>query len=310
MLKVLLSSAGAKVPMLEAVRGASRRLAADAVVVAGDMDPDAVSQYVADEFWLMPATTDAHKDAILAQLIARGITHIIPSRDGELLFWAQWSSQLITHGITVLCASADAIGVCLDKLAFAATSRLVIPTYLDAEQVEAPLLVVKERYGAGSQSLQLKVTKAQATAHAKTLSQPIFQPFIAGREISIDAWLDSNYQVKGHSYRYREVVKQGESQITQTVSLPQFDSVIKSMLSALRLCGPVVLQAIIDQQHQLHIIECNSRFGGASTLGIKAGVDSMFWSLAQSLGHDLAAYPYYPSPCPIRQVRIARDLYL
>lgn len=310
MLKVMLSSAGAKVPMLKAIREAARRLVTDAVVVAGDTDPQAVSQYVADEFWLMPMTADEHKEAILAQLIARGITHIIPSRDGELLFWAQWSSQLLAHGITVLGASVDAINVCLDKLAFATTSPLIIPTYLDPEQIETPLLVVKERYGAGSQSMLLKVSKAHAKAHAKNLSQPIFQPFVAGREISIDAWLDANYQLKGHSYRYREVVKHGESQVTQTVSLPQFDPMIKSVLSTLKLSGPIVLQAIIDQQNQLNIIECNSRFGGASTLGIRAGVDSLFWSLAQSLGHNLADYPYCPAPCPIRQVRITRDLYL
>jgi len=71
-----------------------------------------------------------------------------------------------------------------------------------------------------------------------------------------------------------------------------------------------VLQGIISDDQQLHLLECNSRFGGASTLGIRAGVDSLYWSLAESLGMDLGAIPFLPLSEPVTQIRYAGDLYL
>jgi len=81
-------------------------------------------------------------------------------------------------------------------------------------------------------------------------------------------------------------------------------------LQALQLTGPVVLQDIIDEQQQLNLIECNSWFGGASTLGIFAGVDSLYLSLAESCGEDVNAIPFSPTSAPFTQVRFAGDSYL
>ena len=80
-------------------------------------------------------------------------------------------------------------------------------------------------------------------------------------------------------------------------------------LSKLALSGPVVLQGIINDG-ALHIIECNSRFGGASTLGIKAGVDSLYWSLCESIGEDIDSLPVDLESHKITQIRAATDYYL
>ncbi|QPG04954.1 ATP-grasp domain-containing protein [Salinimonas marina] len=310
MLKILISSSAAKIPMLQAIKQAASRLDDKALVVAGDSEPTALSQYFADDFWCMPAICEANLQQIMDELIRRQISHVVPSRDGELLFWARHSAALEQHNIDVICAEANAVEVCLDKLKFARSEGPVISASETLETLDTHRFVVKERFGAGSRSLLLNVRKTEAQQHGLGLSHPIYQPFIEGREISIDAWLDKHYQVKGHIYRYRQVVKHGESTVTQTVHLPQFDTIIRQFLHSLQLTGPVVLQAIIDASHSLHIIECNARFGGASTLGIKAGVDSFYWSLAQSAGIDLTQIEFSPSPTPITQIRYAQDCYL
>lgn len=313
-LRVLLCSAGAKVPLLKALDTAVKKLDPSGTVVAADRSEQVICRYLADEFWAMPATEESQLDNILRGCQRLNISHILPSRDGELLFWAKYNAYFRQHGIEILTAPTEAISLCLDKLTFAQLTTdfdgLIIPASRRADDLSAKRLVVKERFGAGSQSLGLDLSHSQALQHAQQLNHPIFQPFVKGQEISIDAWLSRDHQLKGHICRYREKVVHGESQISCTVTLPQFDSSIRALLEQLKLSGPVVLQAIIDNDGGLNVIECNSRFGGASTLGIRAGVDSLYWSLAESLGYDLTAFPFTSASQPIRQVRHASDHYL
>ncbi|MDP4528332.1 ATP-grasp domain-containing protein [Alkalimonas delamerensis] len=312
-LKVLLTSAAAKVPLLNALRTAAKRINSSALIVAGDSNSPVVSQYFADDFWLMPHSTKASTNDIIAGLVQRKISHVLPSRDGELLFWARLKPQLEEQGIRVLISPERAVQSCLDKHEFSnqliSKGFPVIPSF-EEPAGDSPLWVVKERTGAGSQSLGLALDTTAALQHAAALKQPIFQPYIQGREISIDAWLNCEGKLKANIYRYRVKVQHGESQISQTTPLPQYDAMIRDALQTLQLTGPVVMQAIIDRQQQLHIIECNCRFGGASTLGIRAGVDSLYWSLAESCGLDVNAMPFTPASNPITQVRYAGDLYL
>lgn len=315
-MRVMLSSSGAKVPLLQALRSAARRLDAKAQLVAADLASPVVSQYFADTFWQMPPCQEHYLPEIIAGLQQFQISHILPSRDGELMFWSGLKAHLASLGIKVLVASQNSIQRCLDKQLFAdflgQLALPAIPVYasLPGTAAESTLWVVKERFGAGSQSLGLALEPEAALRHAARLTAPIFQPYISGREVSIDAWLNNQGRLKAHIYRYRIKIEHGESQITQTVALPQYDQQISDVLQALQLTGPVVLQAIIDEQQQLHLIECNSRFGGASTLGIAAGVDSLYWSLAESCGQDINAIPFHPASAPLTQVRFAGDHYL
>lgn len=314
-MRVMLSSAAAKVPLLRALRQAAQRLDPHATILAADAATPVVSQYFADLFWQIPPCTTSHTAEILAGLNHYQVSHIVPSRDGELVFWARLKPQLAAAGIMVIVSNESSIQRCLDKQLFAellqAKGYPAIPTFCALPEAQpAALWVVKERFGAGSKQLGIALGKAAALQHATKLQQPIFQPYIHGQELSIDAWLDQHGKLKAHCYRYRIKVQHGESQITQTVALPQYDPVVRDILHELNLSGPVVLQAIIDEQQQLHIIECNSRFGGASTLGIAAGVDSLYWSLAESCGQDINAIPFHPASAPLTQVRYAGDLYL
>jgi len=318
-MNVLLSSASNKIPLLRALQHAVKRVTANGVVTAGDLNSNVLSQHFCDEFWQMPATTEQNKEDIVFALKQRGITHVLPSRDGELLFWAQLKSTLKAHSIHVIVSSPEAVKRCVDKLRFGshfmpgAESNCIIPTFSDlkslTENTDSKRYVVKERFGAGSKSIGVNLNASEAVEHAKTLSTPIYQPFIDGQEISVDAWLSEKHEVKAAMCRVRALVINGESQITYTQPQSVFLSEIKKALTSLKLSGPVVLQAIVSN-NKLHIIECNTRFGGASTLGIKAGVDSLYWSLIESSGEAVAALPVNLSREKITQVRAATDYYL
>ncbi|MDO7853446.1 NAD-dependent epimerase/dehydratase family protein [Hymenobacter convexus] len=316
---ILISSVAAKVPLVQAVRAAAQRLHPEVKVIGGDMNPACLARHFTDDFWLMPATTDQHLPDIISQCQAQGIGHIIPTRDGELAFWSRHRVALAYAGIAVLVSTPEAVTRCLDKLEFEVFGRAnglpVIPTALgldaltsDARQPATTGFVVKERHGAGSLSLGLNLPEAAALAHAQTLDEPVFQPFIQGQEISVDAYVDRAGRVLGLVPRTRDVIVRGESQVTTTLPDPALAARLVPIVEKLGLYGPLVLQALLTPDGELHIIECNCRFGGASTLGIAAGVDSFFWFLQEAAGADLSQFPFRPAAGPLRQVRAAADV--
>jgi carbamoyl-phosphate synthase large subunit len=310
---ILVSSASKKAPLVEAVRHAARKTHPDIRVTAGDLDANAPTRYLADDFWNMPPTTDGQLPSIIKGCQDRGIQVVIPTRDGELAFWARHQAALAAAGIQVVVSSLAAIELCRDKLAFAQFGQSrgfpFIPAteYLDELTVER--FVVKERFGAGSRGIGLNLDREAALAHSHSLKHPIFQPLVEGFEISVDGWLDRCQKVKGLVLRRRNSVINGESQITTTFRNADLEAQIARVLEALGLRGPIVLQALVDRAGALHIIECNPRFGGASTTAIAAGLDPFYWSLLESQGVDVSAYPFPRIAGEVRQVRVPADLY-
>jgi carbamoyl-phosphate synthase large subunit len=313
--RVLVTSASTKVPLVRAVREAARKIDPDSKVIAGDLNGDAIARYAADEFWRMPPTDDSSFEELLAECRARRVTAIVPTRDGELLFWAKHSDRLAEAGIAVIASPADSIETCLDKLAFAefgiARGLPFIPAASDPDSLgHRGSFVVKERFGAGSLAVRLDVGRDEALAHGASLDRPIYQPFVAGDEISVDAWLDRGHRVRGLVLRRRDQVSGGESKVTTTFRDERIEGVVGEVLSALGLSGPVVLQAILAPGGGLHIIECNSRFGGASTLSLAVGLDAFYWSLLERRGADPEGFLFRPPSRPIRQVRVPADIYV
>jgi len=110
--------------------------------------------------------------------------------------------------------------------------------------------------------------------------------------------------------RKREIVVNGESKLTSTINNSLLENQFKSILNHLDLFGHVMLQAIIDSKKNIHIIECNPRFGGASTLSIKAGLDSFYWFYLESLKINYGNIQFKKSNENISQIRYSKDLYL
>lgn len=307
---VLITSAASKAPLVCAMQTALARINPESRVIVGDIDPQALSRYVADEFWLMPTITNEALPLLIAGCHERGIGAILPTRDGELAFWAHHREAFCAAGIAIIVSPLASITRCLDKLAFAefglAQGLPMIPASQTPQMAGDGLYVVKERFGAGSQGLGLSLSFTAALEHAKGLDSPLFQPYITGPEISIDSWIDQNGTVLGVVLRRRDRVIDGESKITTTFRDPALERQACQAIQALDLRGPIVMQAIIVQGG-LHIIECNPRFGGASTAAISAGLDSLYWSLGEAFG--LASPPLFQrNEQEVRLVRLPTDV--
>jgi carbamoyl-phosphate synthase large subunit len=311
---ILITSSSRKAPLIKAVQNAIKKIDSRGVVWAGDLSRSVITAHVADNFWEMPPASDEFLENIIEGCKDREITLILPTRDGELMFWSKNSPLFENAGIKVILSKSDSIMRCIDKLAFAKFGQEMgfpfIETSKDINDLDCYRYVVKERFGAGARAIGVDLEKDKAMLHAKNLMDPIFQPYIKGDEISIDAWLSDEYCVKGLVMRRRELLLNGESQVTTTFRNNNFEKLITKILGSLKLVGPVVMQAFITDSNKLQVIECNARFGGASTASIAAGLDSIYWSILQSQGENLDDYLFCRSTNEIRQIRVPSDIHI
>jgi carbamoyl-phosphate synthase large subunit len=309
---ILVTSAAQKIPLIQSVMDAAQDICPTVRVYAGDSHNQVLARYFTPYFWHMPILSDDCVSDLIEYCSENQIRLIIPTRDGELLFWARHQMTFASCGIHVLVSPTNALERCLDKLYFsqwcAQHAIPAIASTLDIASLDSDYFVVKERWGAGSKHIGLRLSLAQAKAHATQLQHPIFQPFIAGIEISADGYADAFGRVKGLVLRHRDYVVRGESQVTTTFRHTQFEPQLIACAEHMHLRGPFVIQAIIDANGALHLIECNSRFGGASTLSIHVGLKFWHWAILEAHGCDLAQYPYHRAVGEARQIRIPKDM--
>jgi carbamoyl-phosphate synthase large subunit len=309
---VLVTSISNKIPMLKAIKHAVLKVGSKTTVIGADSQPDALGRNFVDQYWQMPHTSDENKNVIVEFIKKNNVRAVIPARDGELIFWSNLKQDL--PDTSILVSNAPSVKLCLDKLLlYKELHGRGFPVIHTTENIHdlssVERVVVKERFGAGSVNMLLNVSKQEATAYALKLSRPIFQPFIDGTEYSVDVYVSKDGKAKGGIVRRRDVVVSGESQITTTVDKADLLDLGIRVSETLKLYGHVVLQ-VIQQGNTSYIVECNCRFGGASTLSVSAGLDSFYWFLLESIGVDISEYPFLPSKTTKRQIRFPEDLIL
>lgn len=284
---ILITSIGAKIPLLKAVRRAKDTFEPTLSIIGGDSNHDALGRAYVDTFWQMPRLENLTLDTLITYAQEQNIRIIIPTRDAELPFFAAHKKALAEVGIDVFVADEKAVGFCYDKLRFFQHAKSVwaIPTSQEIDELSAQRFVVKERFGAGAKSMACNLSKAEALLHAMKLQEPIFQPFIEGKEYSIDCYVDTNMACRGVVVRLRDVVVDGESQVTTIIH----DTVLAQRAAEFVTChgiqGHSVLQ-VLKNENGSFLIECNARFGGASTLSEYAGLKSFLWFLQEANGED------------------------
>lgn len=308
---VMVTSVSRKTALVGAVRNALARVDESARVLGGDADPHSIARHFVDDFWVMPRLADLPVDEFVRECRVRDVHYVIPTRDGELEYFAAASASLASAGVAAMISSPQAVRACRDKVQFAsvlaAAGLQPISTELTAEAIEAPRLVVKERFGSGSRGIALDVSLTEAKARASTLEQAVFQPFVAGIEYSADVYVSRKGKCHGCVVRRRDVVVGGESQVTTSVRHPAAEAACARAAEALGIAGHAILQFIEDDRGRLRFVECNPRFGGASSLSVAMGLDSFYWFFLESGGVDLSSQPFVRAAGDKTQIRYPAD---
>jgi len=310
-LNVLITSISKKVPLIQSVIKGINKINQSIKIFGADADNLCIGKYFVDEFWGMPKIDNLSAEVLVNFCKENSVGLIIPTRDGELEFFSSIKNQLKKENVAVMISNKESIVSCLDKLKFAQLKGIhAIPASDNIEDIDSNRYVVKERFGAGAEKIGINLDRNDALSHGKLLENPIYQPFITGDEISVDAYVTIDGNVKGNIMRRRDIIIDGESQVTSTFNNNKLEKVFKNIIASLNLYGHVILQAIISNQGNVFVIECNPRFGGASTLSLRAGLDSFYWAYLESMGSSIKNHTFLNSHKEIKQVRHPCDYYI
>jgi len=290
--KILFSSLSNKIALYKKVSEAAKRINPDVVVFGGDYDTNCKgAEEIGDRLFLkMKRLTDYSHESMLDFLRKNGISHVIPSRDGELVFWARFQAELKSNEVSVMISSEEAVRLLDDKLDFYNRCKdFIIPAILTTtslQYIEEEKYVVKERFGSGSKDIGLNLSTKEAINHSNSLNSPIYQPYIEGREFSAETWMDDNSKCRGVVLRWRLKIVNGESHKTTIFKNEKWEELLCKTFERIEgLRGHCLAQVIVDKNDTLHLVEINPRLGGASPLSLDSGLFSIDWFLLETLNH-------------------------
>jgi carbamoyl-phosphate synthase large subunit len=273
-MNVLITSVARKVWLVEAFRRAAAPFGG--LVLASDSDPLAVGLRLADAAVDLPRLdSPLFESALLQSCETQGIRLIVPTRDGELGWFAARRERLASAGVTVMVAAPDVIDLCQDKRAF--SDRCLTAGFAVADVVRHPSqarfpLFARPRRGAGGLGVA-RIEDVEALSRLTPWEDFIVQRFEDAPEHTIDLFADLSGRVLSIVPRQRLRVAAGESVVGVTVEAPILISRAAALAESLGMIGHNTLQCFWDGGEPLWI-EANPRFGGGAALGFAAGADT------------------------------------
>jgi carbamoyl-phosphate synthase large subunit len=307
---VLVSSAAAKVLLVRAFRNA----APGTRVVACDASAESAALYEADAGYVVPRIDDPAVLPTLLRICERErVSLLVPTRDGELPFYAAHAALFAEQGVRVLVSSEGAVATCADKQAFiehCARIRLPVPTQIPAGALPDRWPVFcRPRTGAAASGAMVVHTATDLRRVLADAPGTVVQEYVDAPEYSVDVLSDLEGIPLQAVVRRRERVRAGEAVVSRVENKPAVEAAALRLCESLKLVGHAVIQLFGHPSRGPLMIEANPRFGGASNLSIVAGLDSPRRILALLEGEPGARVPR-----PIRfgatMLRFSDDLIL
>jgi carbamoyl-phosphate synthase large subunit len=229
------------------------------------------------------------------------VTHqvrlLIPTIDTELPVYAAASERFVEIGVTVCISDPAVIQICCNKVAThewleANGFPTVRQTDLHSALLHAsdwPLpLIAKPYNGSASIGVRRIQTSLELCALAQNSDGCIVQDVAAGREFTINVYVDRSGECICALPHWRMEVRAGEVSKGITVKDRRLMDLGRAVAEALPgAYGPLNIQCFMDDIGTIRIIEMNARFGGGYPLAHRAGGRFTDWLLDELEGERL-----------------------
>ena len=294
---ILFTGVGRRVELLQAFRDAALSCGLNLKLYGADMAGTAPALAFCDAVCLVPAMRDpAYIPALLELCKSKEIDLVIPTIDTDLLVLSENRARFAAQGTRVMISSPQTVGICRNKVrtaAFFAENGFHTPV---------PVTDWREYKGGwpafikpvdGSSSIDShKVGDLEELIYLSSkVENYLIQPFIRGREYTVDAFCDWDGEPLLICPRERLQVRTGEVIKTRIELDPRMIREAAAVCRLLRPCGPVTIQLIRDEAGEDWFIEINPRYGGGAPLSMKAGARSAEVILRLLAGMPLPEYP-------------------
>lgn len=286
-MKILFTSVGRRVELIQAFRNAAQKLDEGLIIIGADIMDTAPALFFCDK---IRTVCRINNSEYIPQLLAicekEGIDCLIPTIDTDLLLLAENKKKFESLGTKVLVSALDKIKLCRDKRFTAGyfyTLGLQSPLTVDLVGKYEELhpsntgfpAFIKPKDGSSSIDAYKVMNTEDLTNYASKIKDYIIQPFIQGREYTVDIFCDYEGNPVYITPRERMVVRAGEVLKTKICQDDQVISEMKILVADYKPCGQITVQLIREETTgNDYYIEINPRFGGGAPLSMKAGADS------------------------------------
>lgn len=278
-MKIIFTSVGRRVELVQAFRNAAKKLNIKLEIYGADITESAPGLQFCDNTVIVPRINDNQYIPRLQQICREEqIDALIPTIDTDLLILSRNKGNF--GNTKVIISEEDKIAVCRDK-------RLTA-NYFKSVGLKSPVPVDDvEDYKAGypafikpkDGSSSIFAYKVNNVEELKTFADQvpdyIVQPFVDGKEYTVDIFCDFEGNPIYITPRVRLAVRAGEVLKTKIEQDDQIIKEMKKLIKDYKPCGQITVQLIQNKEtKENYYIEINPRFGGGAPLTIKAGADS------------------------------------
>lgn len=300
-MKILFTSVGRRVELLQAFRSAADKLGINLTIVGTDISSSAPALQFCDKTEIVCRISDGNYIPSLLEICHREkIDCLIPTIDTDLLLLSENKHKFEHLGTKVLISRTEKVKICRDKnytADYFISIGLKSPRpFNSVEKYEVELKLgrqsfpafIKPKDGSSSINAYRVDTLEDLKLYAEKISEYIIQPFISGKEYTIDIFCDYEGNPVYITPRERIAVRAGEVLKTKITQDEVMIAEMKTLIADYKPCGQITVQLIQDEQtRDNYYIEINPRFGGGAPLSIKAGADSAEAVLKMLNGEEL-----------------------
>ena len=293
-LHILVTGVGRRVELLQAFRQAALNLDINLKIYGADMTGTAPALAYCDEMRSVCAMKNPNYINELLKICKKDrIDLVMPTIDTDLLILAKHKKEFEEIGVKVLISAEDKVRICRDKNHtgdFFVSCGLKAPlTYNDVNEYPGPYpCFIKPKDGSSSINAYKVQDYKELLLYSEQVTDYIIQPFISGREFTIDIFCDFDGNPIYITPRQRLQVRAGEVLKTKISMDETMIEEAKKICSLFQPCGPITVQLIQDEESgDNYYIEINPRYGGGAPLSMKAGARSAEAVLRLLLGEHL-----------------------
>jgi carbamoyl-phosphate synthase large subunit len=296
MVKVLFSSAGRRVALINTFRNAARELGNDITVIAVDMDPSwSPACQVADIACRVGRCTS---DEFIPQMLdicrKYQVNLIVPTIDTELMFFAENRDLFVETGTEIHIGDSEFVAIARDKAATAkalAGSHISVPESWKIQdilnnfrQIPFPVLI-KPRDGSCSKGISVLSCIEELYNKIRNPEDWLAQEICTGQEYTINCFYDRSGKCVSCVPHFRRFVRDGEVCFAQTERVPEFTEIAHKLSGIFKgIRGCICFQGFKQEDGSVRVFEINARFGGGYPICDKAGGTFARWLLQEVLG--------------------------
>ncbi|MCR5376618.1 MAG: ATP-grasp domain-containing protein [Lachnospiraceae bacterium] len=279
-MNILFTGVGRRIELIQAFRSASLVLNKSLKIYGADMAGTAPALAFCDYTRKVVSMNDANYiDNLLQICRTDNIDLIIPTIDTDLLKLSENKEKFEIVGTRVMISAPEMIRICRDKnytSRFFNDCGLLAPLPVNdwKEYSGGYPAFIKPKDGSSSINAFKIENEKELEVYAQQIEDYIVQPFVSGREYTIDIFCDWEGVPVSIVPRERIQVRAGEVLKTQIVLDKTMIEEGRKLCSAFKPCGPMTVQLIRDEFNRDWFIEINPRFGGGAPLSMKAGAKS------------------------------------